>query len=166
MEGNHINEVCGREMVEGWRTLKSKLSAYGAVERSLSMNLKRRMADLENDMNYRNVSSRMDLKRWLTKMMHNSFEIYALLSLTTKRDCTFMYENMKYDIQEVVGLISDKVENLYDRRDTTELEFINEFREAPEVELTRERTSDGRKGVGLSEENLMGLLDAFARLNV
>ncbi len=77
-----------------------------------------------------------------------------------------MYENMKYDIQEVVGLIADKVENLYDRRDTTDLEFINEFREAPEVDLTRERTSDGRKGVGLSEENLMGLLDAFARLNV
>jgi hypothetical protein len=119
------------------------------------------MADLENDMNYstvKNVSSRMDLKRWLTKMIHNRFEIYALLSLTAKRDCTFMYENMKYDI-------ADKVENLYDRRDTTDLAFINEFRETPEVELTRERTSDGRKGVGLSEENLMGLLDAFARLN-
>ena len=64
-----------------------------------------------------------------------------------------------------MGLITDKVENLYDRRDTTDLSFIHEFRETPEVELTRERTSDGRKGVGPSEENLMGLLDTLTRLN-
>jgi hypothetical protein len=153
-------------MAEGWRTLKIKLSAYGAEERSLSINLKRRMTDLENDMKYstvKDLSRRVDLKRWLTRMIHNSFEIYALVSLIAKRDRTFMYKNRIYDIQEVVGLIADKVENLYVRRDTTDLAFINEFREAPEVELTRERTSDGRKGVGLSEKNLMGLLDALAR---
>ncbi len=74
------------------RTLKSKLSAYGAAERSLSMNLKRRMADLENDMKYstvKDLSRRMDLKKWLIKMMHNSFEIYTLLSSIAKRDRTF-----------------------------------------------------------------------------
>jgi hypothetical protein len=153
-------------MTEGWRTLKSKLSAYGAAERSLSMNLKRRMADLENDMKYstvKDLSRRMDLKRWLTKMMHNSLEIYTLVSLITKRDRYFMYKDRIYDIQEVVRLIADKVENLYGIRDTVDLAFINEFREAPEVELTRERTLDGLKGVGRNEKNLVGLLDALAK---
>ena len=149
-----------------WRTLKRKLKSYDAGRRALGANLRRRMAAVTVDLEQSTVDelySKEEIKRWLTRLMHNSLEVHTLLMLTPVRDRTFRYENRMNDIRVVVAQIADKIEKMYEARERMDFRFKREFaesEEAGEAARGRERTPEADR----RDAHLVELLGAFARL--
>ena len=112
-----------RSIDVSWRTLKLQLKGYCAADRSLAVDVTERMAELERDMSEKihYVWSPMDLKLWLLRMMHNSLQVHGCFASVAKRQRTFLYDTREVDIQDVVGVIADKIQELYEIRDTIDL---------------------------------------------
>jgi hypothetical protein len=116
-----------------WTILKQVLKEYvkqnkwalDRVDKKVDRrDLKRRIETLESDMTegMQNVSDRNALITLLRNMMHNSFEAYEVFKTMPGDETSFWFEMKEiFDIKTVMAGILEKIEQLWDTRQTLDL---------------------------------------------
>ena len=117
-----------------WRTLKRKLACYDAGERALGVDLTRRFAALEVDLEQKTVrglNSTNDVQTWMRRLLGNSCSIYCQVESIRVQDRTFMYQLQPCDILDVMRSIVDKIETMCERPEAFDWECEKEFNAIP-----------------------------------
>jgi len=117
-----------------WPTLKVQLRGYYAEDKSIEDDVKKRMAELHSDMyeKIHYVEGPKQLKLWLVRMMHNSLQVHASFESVPSYTRTYRTTGRIVDIRDVVGEITEKIQNLWAVQDSIDLprlkqEFEVEF---------------------------------------
>ncbi len=118
---------------ESWTNLKQALKLFAKQKKfNLDMKdkwvdsseLKRRLEELDGAMSngIKNVGDRAALIKLLRNMMHNTFEIYQIFTTTKIHwETRILFETEYVNIEDVMAGILEKIEQLWDIRQTLDL---------------------------------------------